>query len=233
MPRKKSFEPKIGEMKKELRLLRLKECPPISKMKKAEVSTELMRLKGVKDETTRTTAVEGLRKVEAETKARNEERMMEGEKVVKGRKNMAKALEGLRKVETETKERNTGRKKKAEAEKVEKGLESLKTTEKEMSKKMKPLMKLPSVAEGDEAMSEGEEKPKGAKRRKNYVPKQIAPAPKPEKAKPKRGRPSKKIAEKMEVFDPKETPVEKKKRFAKGSEEAKAYMASLRAKKSK
>ena len=44
MPRKKSFEPKIGEMKKELRALRLKECPPISKMKKAEVSAVLTRL---------------------------------------------------------------------------------------------------------------------------------------------------------------------------------------------
>ena len=207
MPRKKSHEPKIGEMKKELRMLRLKECPPISKMKKAEVHTELIRLKGIKDTETRETAVEGLRKVEVETKARNEVRKVEGEeKVAKGRKNMAKALEGLRKVEEETK------------------------------KKMKPLKKLPGIAEGDEAMSESDEdesKVKGAKRRKNYVPKHIAPPPKPVKEKPKRGRPAKKIAEKMEVYEPSETPAEKKKRFAKGSAEAKAYMASLRAKRAK
>ena len=71
MPRKKSLEPKIGAMKKELRMLRLKSCPPISKMKKAEVYNELNRLKGMKDLETRETAVEGLRKVESETKARN------------------------------------------------------------------------------------------------------------------------------------------------------------------
>lgn len=205
MPRKKSFEPKIGEMKKELRALRLKECPPISKMKKAEVHTELQRLKGVKDEETRTTAVEGLRKVEAETKARNEERKVEGEKVVKGRKNMiAKAMEGLSK------------------------------TAEEIKKKSKPLKKLPGISEEDESMSESDrEEGKGAKRRKNYVPKRIPPPAKPVAEKPKRGRPAKKIAEKMEVFEPKETPAEKKKRFEKGSAEAKAYMASLRAKKSK
>jgi hypothetical protein len=204
MPRKKSFEPKIGEMKKELRLLRLKECPPISKMKKAEVSVELMRLKGVKDEATRTTAVEGLRKVEEETKARNEVRKEEGEKVVKGRKNMiAKAMEGLSK-----------------------------TTE-EIKKKSKPLKKLPAIDEANEAMSESDTEGKGSKRRKNYVPKRIEPPPKPVAEKPKRGRPAKKIAEKMAVYEPAETPAEKKKRFAKGSEEAKAYMASLRAKKSK
>lgn len=205
MPRKKSFEPKIGEMKKELRALRLKECPPISKMKKAEVSVELARLKGVKDTETRETAVEGLRKVEAETKARNEVRKEEGEKLVKGRKNMiAKAMEGLSKTAEETK------------------------------KKMKPLKKLPAIDEGDEAMSESDrEEGKGSKRRKNYVPKRIPPPAKPVAEKPKRGRPSKKIAEKMEVFEPKETPADKKKRFQKGSAEAKAYMASLRAKKSK
>ena len=204
MPRKKSFEPKIGEMKKELRALRLKECPPISKMKKAEVSVELARLKGIKDTETRETAVEGLRKVEAETKARNEVRKEEGEKLVKGRKNMiAKAMEGLSK-----------------------------TTE-EIKKKSKPLKKLPGISEEDEAKSESDTEGMGAKRRKNYVPKRIPPPAKPVAEKPKRGRPAKKIAEKMEVFEPKETPAEKKKRFEKGSAEAKAYMASLRAKKSK
>lgn len=205
MPRKKSFEPKIGEMKRELRALRLKECPPISKMKKAEVSVELQRLKGVKDAETRETAVEGLRKVEAETKARNEVRKEEGETVVKGRKNMiAKAMEGLSKTAEETK------------------------------KKSKPLKKLPAIDEGNEAMSESDkEEGMGAKRRKNYVPKRIPPPAKPVPEKPKRGRPAKKIAEKMSVYEPAETPAEKKKRFAKGSEEAKAYMASLRAKKSK
>ena len=175
---------------------------------------------------------------------------MEGEKVVKSRKSMAKALEGLRKVESETKERNAGRKMK----KMEVVKEVMSESDSEGFPKWKPktrdytgdivehkgnIYEAIDESVNDEPPSsnwklvKSEKKIKGAKRRKNYVPKHIPPPPKPVKEKPKRGRPSKKIAEKMEMFEPKEAPEAKKKRFEKGSAEAKAYMASLRAKKSK
>ena len=50
MPRRASDEPKINELKKQLRVLRLKECPPISKMRKAHVKEEIERLRAPKAE---------------------------------------------------------------------------------------------------------------------------------------------------------------------------------------
>jgi len=319
MPRKKSNEPKIGALKKELRELRLKECPPITKMKKAEVKVELLRLRGDKfmektslpEET-----IDKLKAVEAETKERNVARKEEAEKVVeavstlqkkvRGRKSASKAMEGLKKVEPESKlekerkelienaekMRMEGMKKNKEdiekiskiiklpakvlkirkaiydvfPEKTKEGLlKGLKKHKSDMSiddfikserfgdlleqrnkmrratikgsleltpdevKEDKLFENLAKDNESVASASDVEEKPKGAKRRKNYVPKRIEPAPKPVKEKAKRGRKAKAVeAPKVEI-----STEEKKKRFAKGSAEAKAYMASLRAKKGK
>jgi hypothetical protein len=46
MPRKKSGQPTVVELKKELRSLRGSDCAAISKMKKAQVEAEISRLKG-------------------------------------------------------------------------------------------------------------------------------------------------------------------------------------------
>ena len=113
MPRKKSFEPKIGALKKELRELRLKECPPITKMKKVEVKAELLRLRGEKfmEKTSLPEdTLSKLKAVETETKGRNVARKEEAEKVVeavstlqkkvRGRKSTSKAMEGLKKVDS-------------------------------------------------------------------------------------------------------------------------------------
>lgn len=125
MPRKKSTEPKVGALKKELRELRSTTCRPISKMKKEEVLSELGKYRTSKTEKVEEKveakveekpvaeskmkkAVEELRKVETETKGRNIKRKNEGR--------VAKAMEGLRKVEAETKERNVKRKIASEAE---------------------------------------------------------------------------------------------------------------------
>lgn len=65
---------KVGELKKMLRQVREKECPPISKMKKAQVIAEIGRVKEdieVKKVARREKAVKQLRVVEADTKARN------------------------------------------------------------------------------------------------------------------------------------------------------------------
>lgn len=293
MPRKKSNEPKIGALKKELRELRLKECPPITKMKKEQVKNELVRLRGEKhmektslpEET-----IDKLKAVEEETKERNEARATIGEAVhnyvkkVKGRKSASKAMEGLKKVENvavknvavknesgfnlEPSSKNMkaiynvlpeqfkeglvkglikkkidmsidkfikteefykmmssrdGQRRKKEAE--EEALTPAEVKEDKLFKKLSKDDDNESVA----SASDVEDKPKGAKRRKNYVPKRIEPAPTPVKEKAKRGRKAKAVeAPKVEV-----SVEEKKKRFAKGSAEAKAYMASLRAKKGK
>ena len=78
---------KIGELKKMLREIRAKECPPISKMKKAQVVEEIARVqKGFeeKKEAVREKSMKQLRQVEADTKARNVARKKEtAEKVVK------------------------------------------------------------------------------------------------------------------------------------------------------
>lgn len=71
---------KIGELKKMLREIRAKECPPISKMKKAQVVEEIARVqKGFeeKKEIVRDKSIKQLRQVEADTKARNVERKKE------------------------------------------------------------------------------------------------------------------------------------------------------------
>ena len=69
MPRTKvPHAEKVSVLKTELRRLRNAEMPPISKMKKPEVVAEIEARKDVK----RATAITGLRKVEAETKERNE-----------------------------------------------------------------------------------------------------------------------------------------------------------------
>lgn len=69
MPRAKvPHAEKVSVLKTELRRLRNAEMPPIAKMKKPEVVAEIEARKDVK----RATAVSGLRKVEAETKERNE-----------------------------------------------------------------------------------------------------------------------------------------------------------------
>ena len=71
---------KIGELKKMLREIRAKECPPISKMKKAQVLAEIERVqKGFeeKKESVREKSMKQLREVEAQTKARNVERKKE------------------------------------------------------------------------------------------------------------------------------------------------------------
>ena len=65
---------KVGELKKMLRQVREKECPPISKMKKAQVIAEIGRVKEdieVKKVARREKAIKQLRVVEADTKARN------------------------------------------------------------------------------------------------------------------------------------------------------------------
>lgn len=65
---------KVGQLKKMLREVRAKECPPIAKMKKAQVIAEIGRVKEdveVKQVAKREKAVKQLRVVEAETKARN------------------------------------------------------------------------------------------------------------------------------------------------------------------
>ena len=78
---------KIGELKKMLREIRAKECPPISKMRKAQVVDEISRVqKGFeeKKESVRDKSMKQLRQVEAETKARNVGRKQEtAEKIVK------------------------------------------------------------------------------------------------------------------------------------------------------
>ena len=290
MPRKKSNEPKIGALKKELRELRLKECPPITKMKKDQVKAELLRLRGEKH-MERTSlpeeTISKLKEVEAETKGRNVARKEEAEKVVeavttlqkkvRGRKSSAKAMEGLKKVEhvAVKSEHNfnlepTSKSMKAiynalpeqfkeglakglikkkmnmsvdEFIKTEEFYNMLKSRDGQRRKKEaeeekltpaevkedKLFKKLEKDDESVASASDVEDKPKGAKRRKNYVPKRIEPAPKPVKEKAKRGRKPKAVeAPKVEV-----SVEEKKKRFAKGSAEAKAYMASLRAKKGK
>ena len=69
MPRTKvPHAEKVSVLKTELRRLRNAEMPPIAKMKKPEVVAEIEARKDVK----RATALTGLRKVEAETKERNE-----------------------------------------------------------------------------------------------------------------------------------------------------------------
>ena len=204
MPRKKSDEPKISVLKKELRTLRLKECPPISKMKKVQVIAELDKHRGIikkeydeKNEATMTKATEQLRGIEADTMKRNT-----------ARKSSAKAMEGLRRVEAETKERNTAR------------------------KMMKAELPILPESESDE------EKPSIKRsRRKDYVPKRIEPTPPPAPAPKKRKLRKAKgtaVAKAVDKIEEKENAVEKavrKARFVKGSEEAKAYMKSLRSKK--
>jgi len=204
MPRKKSDEPKISVLKKELRTLRLKECPPISKMKKVQVLAELDKHRGIikkeydeKNEATMTKATEQLRGIEADTMKRNT-----------ARKSSAKAMEGLRRVEAETKERNTAR------------------------KMMKAELPILPESESDE------EKPSIKRsRRKDYVPKRIEPPPPPAPAPKKRKLRKAKgtaVAKAVDKIEEKENAVEKavrKARFVKGSEEAKAYMKSLRSKK--
>ena len=204
MPRKKSDEPKISVLKKELRTLRLKECPPISKMKKVQVIAELDKHRGIikkeydeKNEATMTKATEQLRGIEADTMKRNT-----------ARKSSAKAMEGLRRVEAETKERNTARK---------------------MMKAELPVL--------PETESEEEKPSIKRSRRKDYVPKRIEPTPPPAPAPKKRKLRKAKgtaVAKAVDKIEEKENAVEKavrKARFVKGSEEAKAYMKSLRSKK--
>ena len=68
---------KISELKRHLREIRAAECPPISKMKKADVIAAIEGHhagKAKANEERSKKALEGLRKVEAETKARNVER---------------------------------------------------------------------------------------------------------------------------------------------------------------
>ena len=71
---------KVSQLKKMLREIRAKECPPISKMKKAQVVEEIARVqKGFeeKKEVVRDKSIKQLRQVEADTKARNVERKKE------------------------------------------------------------------------------------------------------------------------------------------------------------
>ena len=71
---------KVSELKKMLREIRMKECPPISKMKKAQVVDEIARVqKGFeeKKEVVRDKSMKQLREVEAQSKARNVERKKE------------------------------------------------------------------------------------------------------------------------------------------------------------
>ena len=206
MPRKKSDEPKISVLKKELRNLRLKECPPISKMKKMQVMAELDRHRGIvkkeyedKNEKTMEKATEQLREVEAGTMKRNT-----------ARKSSAKAMEGLRRVEAETKERNMGRK---------------------MMKAEVPVM---SESESDK--EEEMPSIKRTRRKQLHpkrIPPPPPPAPEPKKRKSRaKGSIVAKAVEKIE--EKKENAVEKavrKARFVKGSKEAKEYMKSLRSKK--
>jgi hypothetical protein len=208
MPRKKSDEPKISVLKKALRTLRMKECPPISKMKKVDVMAELDKHRGIekkayedKNEATMTKATEQLKGVEADTMKRNT-----------ARKSSAKAIEGLRRVESETKERNTARKM------MKASLPVVPEVESESDKEEMPSIK--------------------RSRRKNYTPKRIepppppAPEPKKRKVRKAKGTAVAKAVEKIE--EKKENALEKavrKARFVKGSQEAKDYMKSLRSKK--
>ena len=68
---------KVSVLKSELRRLRNAEMPPISKMKKPEVVAEIHARK----EGRRAKAISGLRKVEAESKERNEKTKKEAAEV--------------------------------------------------------------------------------------------------------------------------------------------------------
>jgi hypothetical protein len=293
MPRKKSSEPKIGALKKELRELRVKECPPITKMKKEQVKAELLRLRGVKHMERTSLPEETLSKlkmVESETKGRNEARATIGEAVhnfvkkVKGRKSASNAMEGLKKVDNESeleKKRKEitdtfkkgmlehNKKKKEDEAKMtrienlsEKALKLRKAiydnfpeaTKEGFSKSLKKmnvnlsmddflktegfgvLLKQRDDIRKASVISEQTLTPAEVKESKLYKKlemeddnESVASAsdveekPKPEKEKAKK----RKAVEEPKVEE------KDKKRFAKGSAEAKAYMASLRAKKGK
>jgi hypothetical protein len=146
MPRPKASGPNVSTLKKELRILRMKECPNISKMKKAEVLAELKRLRGDKfmektslpEET-----IDKLKEVESETKKRNV-----------GRKSAAKALAGLREVEAETMKRNAGRKSAAKALAGLREVEAETQARNEERKKAKPKRKLRKAPVDGESIAE-------------------------------------------------------------------------------
>ena len=195
MPRVKVSGPKISQLKKELRELRSSECPPISKMKKAQVVEEIARLR-VEKPAPKTSlpeeTISKLKMVEEETKKRNV-----------ARKSSAKALEGLRKVEAETKGRNKERKDKHILEEFKKHMAELRKSREERDK-------AGTSSSYDDSF--WAEKPKKRKLKKATKPKVESESESEQEAK---------------------IPVASKKRFEKGSAEAKAHMAELRAKRSK
>lgn len=134
---------KIGELKKMLREIRAKECPPISKMKKAQVVDEIARVqKGFeeKKEAVRDKSMKQLREVEAQSKARNVERKKES------------ALKVAKQIEEEVAKK---------APKEKKIVKSM-VVALEQKKKEEPVMKMKiPMKKDDESVSDVEEsKPK-------------------------------------------------------------------------
>lgn len=136
MPRKKSNEPKIGELKKELRSLRASTCRPISKMKKNEVLEELSKYRKGKPEEKVEMKVEEVEEVKAPKESKKEEAMEtlnKFGKAVKSKlreKKVAKAMEGLNKFGKIVKSKLEDKKKKnkleTEIEEVKKRAEDIK-----------------------------------------------------------------------------------------------------------
>jgi hypothetical protein len=220
MPR--ATGPKISDLKKELRHLREKECPPISKMKKAQVLHELEKHKG---------HLSGLAKVVEETKERNVERKKEHKR--------EEAVHGLRKVEAETKERNAKRKTLSADEKYEKFKRDYAIAQEQERKDMEAGILPKGHIEYMEKMKKVKEAsaPKKRKLRKAKVEESESEVEVPlydvkPKVSRKQAHPKKYVAPEPEPAGPKKrklnTPEAKKKRFEKGSAEAKEYMARLR-----
>jgi hypothetical protein len=152
---------KVSELKKMLREIRMKECPPISKMKKAQVVDEIARVqKGFeeKKEVVRDKSMKQLREVEAQSKSRNMERKKES------------ALKVAKQIEEEV------AKKAPKEKKVVKSM-VVALDEKIKSKKEEPAMRIRVPGKKDDAsvsdVEDGKKKKmvKGSEEAKEYMAK--------------------------------------------------------------
>lgn len=201
MPRVKSTGPKVGELKRKLRALRETECPPISKMKKEQVIREIEKLNSKHGEAHMAKSLP--------SKAIEDLRKVEADfSKRREEQKKSKAMEGLRQVEAP--KHSVFAKVNRTPEEQKKILEDFLKHQEETKKSREEKIK----AGTSETMEEfwKDEKPKRRKVRK--AKEAPAPAPEPEKPKRRKVKPAEANA----------------KRFEKGSQEAKDYMASIRAK---
>lgn len=179
---------KIGDLKKELRELRKKHCPPTGKMKKADVEKEIERLKGMEKHTEFVApepkprvkkAKKETREMEVQTEEEEKPKSSMAERMAKVRaaKGQKESAEDMEKKKQEVKKKNEETMAKAlgQLRQVEKEVAGRNKARKEIAEMMKPAEKKPkskvrSMAIAlDEKIKESkeEEKPKRKLKKKD------------------------------------------------------------------